>query len=61
MLTDRDITVRSTAFGNDPANTPVEEVMTQEVVYAFEDQDEEAAASLMEEKQIRRKGEPLLS
>ena len=54
MLTDRDITVRSTALGNDPAKTPVEGVMTQEVVYAFEHQDEEAAASLMEEKQIRR-------
>jgi len=54
MLTDRDITVRSTAFGNDPAKTPVEGVMTQEVVYAFEDQDEGDAAKLMEERQIRR-------
>ena len=54
MLTDRDITVRSTALGNDPANTAVEEVMTKEVVYAFEDQDESVAAMLMEAKQIRR-------
>src|SRR5215469_6938114 len=59
MLTDRDITVRSTALGNDPAKTPVEGVMTQEVVYAFEHQDEEAAASLMEEKQIWQPG-PLI-
>src|SRR6266446_3116186 len=51
-LTDRDITVRATAYGQDP-NTPVETVMTQELVYAFEDEDEESAAKLMEEKQIR--------
>ena len=54
MLTDRDITVRSTADGQDPTTTPVEGVMTQNVVYAFEDQDEENAAKLMEENQIRR-------
>lgn len=54
VLTDRDITVRSTAFGKDPAKTPVEGVMAREVVYAFEDQDEGDAAKLMEEKQIRR-------
>ena len=54
MLTDRDITVRSTAAGQDPNTTPVEGVMTQELVYAFEDQDEENAAKLMEENQIRR-------
>jgi len=58
MLTDRDITARSTAYGNNPAKTPVEGAMTQEVVYAFEDQDEEYAAKLMEEKQISRLNRP---
>ncbi|MCG3117770.1 MAG: CBS domain-containing protein [Candidatus Manganitrophus sp. SA1] len=53
-LTDRDITVRATAEGRDPTNTKVREVMTQEVVYAFEDQDVKEAAQLMEQKQIRR-------
>lgn len=53
-LTDRDITVRATAEGRDPTKTKVREVMTQEVVYAFEDQDVKEAAQLMEQKQIRR-------
>jgi CBS domain-containing protein len=54
MLTDRDITVRATAAGRDPKTTRVREVMTQDVVYAFEDQDVREATRLMEEKQIRR-------
>lgn len=53
-LTDRDITVRATAKGCDPTGTPVREVMTQEVVYCFEDQDISEAARLMQERQIRR-------
>lgn len=54
MLTDRDITVRAVAEGRDPAKTPVQEVMTPEVVYCFDDQDISEAALLMQEKQIRR-------
>ena len=54
MLTDRDITVRATAAGCDPATTPVGQVMTPEVVYCFEDQPVEEAAKVMEDKQIRR-------
>jgi CBS domain-containing protein len=54
MLTDRDITVRAAAEGRDPKVTKVHEVMTAEVVYAFEDQDVNEAARLMEEHQIRR-------
>src|SRR5919108_1234187 len=54
MLTDRDITVRATAEGRDPANTKVSDVMTPEVVYCFEDQDVSEAAKLMQKKQIRR-------
>lgn len=54
MLTDRDITVRATAEGRDPKTTRVHEVMTPEVLYAFEDQDIDEATWLMTEHQIRR-------
>jgi CBS domain-containing protein len=54
MLTDRDITVRATAEGQDPKTTKVRDVMTCEVIYAFEDQGLTEAARLMEEHQIRR-------
>jgi CBS domain-containing protein len=54
MLTDRDITIRATAEGRDPRATKVREVMTCEVIYAFEDQGVTEAARLMEEHQIRR-------
>jgi CBS domain-containing protein len=54
MLTNRDITIRATAEGRDPKRTKVQDVMTPEVVYCFEDQDVSEAAKLMQEKQIRR-------
>jgi CBS domain-containing protein len=54
MLTDRDITVRATAEGRDPKTTKVQDVMTCEVIYAFEHQGITEAARLMEEHQIRR-------
>ena len=54
MLTDRDITVRATAEGLDPAKTPVDRVMTKDVVCCFDTQDVEVAVKLMEQKQIRR-------
>jgi CBS domain-containing protein len=54
MLTDRDITVRATAEGLDPAKTPADQVMTKDVVYCFENQDVELAVKLMEQRQIRR-------
>jgi CBS domain-containing protein len=54
MLTDRDITIRATAAGKDPNRTRVEEVMTPDVVYCFEDDDAVAAANIMEEHQLRR-------
>jgi CBS domain-containing protein len=53
-ITDRDIAVRAVADGRDPNTTKVREVMTQGVVYCFEDQSIEGVAQLMEEKQIRR-------
>jgi CBS domain-containing protein len=54
MLTDRDISVRAVAEGRDPLDTEVQEVMTADVVYAFEDQRVEEAAQLMSDNQIRR-------
>ena len=54
MVTDRDITIRITAEGRDPANTPVQEAMTPDVAYVFEDQDVQEAARIMQQHQIRR-------
>jgi CBS domain-containing protein len=54
MISDRDITVRASAEGRDPTKTSINEVMTPEVVYCFEDQPVEEAAKIMEDKQVRR-------
>ena len=54
MLTDRDIVVRAVALGRDPATTAVEDAMSPEVVYCFDDDDSTDAAQLMQEHQIRR-------
>ena len=54
IITDRDITVRAVARGLDPNRTPVEDVMTREVLACSADSDIEAACALMEEKQVRR-------
>ena len=54
VITDRDIVVRAVAEGLDAAITSVEDVMTEDVVYCYEDQDVSFAADLMAEKQIRR-------
>ncbi|HEY2990222.1 MAG TPA: CBS domain-containing protein [Candidatus Binatia bacterium] len=54
MLSDRDITIRATAAGLDPAKTRAEQIMTKEVAYCFEDKEVKEAVRIMEEKQIRR-------
>jgi CBS domain-containing protein len=54
VLTDRDITIRATADGRDPATTMVSEVMSTDLAYGVEDQDVEEAVSVMEARQIRR-------
>ena len=54
MLTDRDVTIRVVADGRDPKTTTVEQAMTRQVVYCFEDQDIEEAERVMEKHQIRR-------
>ena len=54
MLTDRDIVVRVLADGRDPHLTNVQDVMSSELVYAFEDDPVTQAAGLMRKHQIRR-------
>ena len=54
VLTDRDITIRATAQGLDPKSAKVQQVMTPEVVFCYEDDDLEGAARLMSEHQLRR-------
>src|SRR5688500_2645210 len=53
-ITDRDLAIRAVADGADPFQTPVKQVMSSHLFYCFEDDDLEAAAQLMEEKQVRR-------
>lgn len=53
-LTDRDIVVRVIAMGLDPKLTLISDVMTKDVIYAFEDQDATDAAHIMNEQQVRR-------
>lgn len=53
MITDRDIAVRGVARGYGP-DTPVRELMTDEIVCAREDDDVDDVASKMSDAQVRR-------
>ena len=53
MITDRDIAVRAVADGRGP-DTEVQEVMSREVMYCFEDDDLDEVASNMGDIQVRR-------
>ena len=53
MITDRDIAVRGVAKGYGP-DTPVRELMTDEIICAREDDDVDEVASRMSEAQVRR-------
>ena len=53
VITDRDITIRAVAEGKAPT-TKIRDVMSQEVLYCFEDQDLEEVAQNMGEMKIRR-------
>ena len=54
VVTDRDITLRSTAEGRDPKETPVRDVMSTNPICCHEDQDVAECVELMEQRQIRR-------
>jgi IMP dehydrogenase len=53
MVTDRDIVTRAVCTGKGP-NTPVRDVMTDEVKYCFDDQDLQEVASNMGDIQLHR-------
>ena len=53
MITDRDIAVRGVAKGHGP-DTPVRELMTNDIVCAREDENVADVASKMSEAQVRR-------
>ncbi|MFL6759750.1 CBS domain-containing protein [Sphingomonas sp.] len=53
MITDRDIAVRGVAKGNGP-DTPVRELMTDDLVVVRIDDDVEEAATKMSDAQVRR-------
>jgi CBS domain-containing protein len=53
MITDRDIAVRGVAKGHGP-DTPVRELMTDEVICARVDDDIEEVATKMSQAQVRR-------
>jgi CBS domain-containing protein len=54
MITDRDITVRSTAVGQSPSETPVEDVMSTDVRTCFSNQTVDDVLATMGDVQIRR-------
>ena len=53
MITDRDIAIRAVAEGKSPT-TKVGDIMSDEVLYCFDDQDLEEVAQNMSEMKIRR-------
>jgi CBS domain-containing protein len=54
MLTDRDIAIRCVAEGRDYRQLHVGEVMTEKVLYCFEDQELDEVARNLGDNQIRR-------
>jgi CBS domain-containing protein len=53
MITDRDIAVRVVAEGME-CDTPIRDVMSQDVKYCFEDEDASSLAANMSDIQVRR-------
>jgi CBS domain-containing protein len=53
MITDRDIAIRAIAAGKGP-RTQVREIMSQEVLYCFDDQDLDAVAANLADQKVRR-------
>lgn len=54
IITDRDVTVRSTATGSDPNANRVESVMSREVVSVKPDDTLQQAEQVMHDRQLRR-------
>ena len=53
MITDRDIAIRAVAEGK-PPTTKVRDIMSEEVIYCFDDQDLEEVAQNMSQMKVRR-------
>jgi CBS domain-containing protein len=54
ILTDRDITIRHVADGQNPYRVKARDIMTPNVFSCFEDQDVEELARYMQEHEVRR-------
>lgn len=54
VLTDRDIVIRSVAEGRDPKRSRVQDVMTEEVVFSYDDEDLLQALERMRKKKVGR-------
>jgi CBS domain-containing protein len=54
MITDRDIAIRAVAHGKEPRHTKVRDVMTDRVLYCFEDENADSAIETMSKLQVRR-------
>jgi CBS domain-containing protein len=54
LVTDRDITIKAIANGMDPRETPVQRIMTRQLVYTNEDSSIEEAVKSMKIHNIRR-------
>ena len=54
LVTDRDLIVRCVAMRLDPEITPVEDVMTKELVFCYDDEDIAGAAQSMRQRGVRR-------
>ena len=54
MVTDRDIVMRAVAEDRTPSQTTVRDVMSERIIYCFDDDDIDAAARGRAEHQIRR-------
>ena len=53
MVTDRDIAIRAVAQGKGP-DTKVRDVMTEEVIYCFDDESLDAVSTMMADRKVRR-------
>jgi CBS domain-containing protein len=53
-LTDRDITIRHVADGQNPYRVKAREIMTPNVLYCHEDEDVEQVGRYMQENEVRR-------
>jgi CBS domain-containing protein len=53
-LTDRDITIRHVADGQNPYRVKARDIMTPNALYVYEDEDVEEVARYMQEHEVRR-------